>query len=154
MTELNDRSLPVLCSCIFYHIPYSCFPCFISFLLFCTLACKKIGNLEEKQGNADGWYVVLSVPRDLSKKPAMFCSKPWHCKYDRTLCSISGRYFGCPLFLSFVRAQSMSVTWEGKKICPYLDSVSWLHHRQWKLKTTGASPEPVHRERENNQVAT
>lgn len=24
--------------------------------------------------------MVLSVPRDLSKQPAMLCSKPWHCK--------------------------------------------------------------------------
>lgn len=25
------------------------------------------------------------MPRDLSKKPAMFCSKPWHCKYLDTV---------------------------------------------------------------------
>lgn len=36
MTELNDSSLPVLYSCISYHLPCSRFPCFISFLLFLT----------------------------------------------------------------------------------------------------------------------
>lgn len=53
--------------------------------------------------------MVVSVPRDLNKQPAMFCSKPWHCRYLDTVFD-QWKVLWVPLFLSLVMAQSMSVT--------------------------------------------
>lgn len=72
MTKINNMSLPALYFSIFYHLPYSCFP-FLNSFFFLALACKKVGNLDDKQENADGCYIALSVPKDVSMPPAILC---------------------------------------------------------------------------------
>lgn len=64
MTELNDRSLPVLYSWgIFVIFLVPGFLDLLSSCLFSTLAFKKVRTLEEKQRNAHKRYMIFQSPR-------------------------------------------------------------------------------------------